>query len=129
MVLMDIYRETILDHYKHPRHFGELAHPDKTAEMYNATCGDRIKIDILFSGKGRKRIIKDVRFTGNGCAISQASASLLTDHIIGRSVEEVKSLGLPEILEMLGTTLTPSRVKCAILPLEVLESILTANRA
>lgn len=113
---MDIYRELILDHYKHPRNFGHLDHVDAVAEAYNATCGDKMRIEIKF-----KSVIEDIRFSGEGCAISQASASMLTEKVKGMSSEKIKKLSRNDIEDMLGTTLTPSRVKCATLPLEVLQ--------
>ncbi len=117
---MDMYRELILDHYKHPRNFGTLAKPDATAHAYNATCGDTIQMDVKISnGK-----ITDIKFSGNGCAISQASASMLTEKVKAMDVKKVMKLTTDDILEMLETTLTPSRVKCAVLPLEVLQNAL-----
>ena len=113
---MDIYRELILDHYKHPRNFGHLDHVDAAAEAYNATCGDKMRIEI----KGTS-VIEDIRFSGEGCAISQASASMLTEKVKGMGAAHVRKLSRKDIEDMLGTTLTPSRVKCATLPLEVLQ--------
>lgn len=117
---MDIYRELILDHYKNPRNFGHLAKPDAVMEENNVSCGDRIIMEIHTGEKNGKKIIKDVRFSGEGCAISQASASLLTEKVMGMTLEEVLALTTEDILELLGTTLTPSRIKCATLSLEVL---------
>lgn len=120
---MDIYRELILDHYKHPRNFGHLDHVDASSEAYNATCGDKIRIEIKL-----KDDIEDVRFSGEGCAISQASASMLTEKAKGMRVVDVGKLSFNDIQEMLGTTLTPSRVKCALLPLEVLQKAVVSLR-
>ena len=113
---MDLYREEILDHYKHPRNFGHLDHVDATAQAYNATCGDKMRIEIKF-----KSVIEDIRFSGEGCAISQASASMLTEKVKGMKKADVFKMSLKDIQNMLGTTLTQSRVKCATLPLEVLQ--------
>ncbi len=113
---MDMYRDAILDHYKHPRNFGHLARPAAKASAYNATCGDRIVMEI----NGKKEI-DDIRFSGEGCAISQASASMLTENVKGMRLEKVIKITAHDIIDMLGTTLTPSRVKCATLPLEVLQ--------
>lgn len=119
---MDLYREQILDHYKHPRNFGHLSGADVTNEEVNVSCGDRIAIDIRFGTDTEgKRIIEEIRFSGEGCAINQASASMLTEKITGMNVTDILGLGTPDIEEMLGTTLTPSRVKCAVLPLEVIQ--------
>lgn len=114
---MDIYREVILDHYKHPRNFGHLVKPDAKVEEGNVTCGDRIIMEIKVSG-GK---ISDIRFSGEGCAISQASASMLTEKVKGMDTADVQNLGTDDIIKMLGTELTPSRTKCAVLPLEVLD--------
>ena len=114
---MDIYREIILDHYKHPRNFGHLDAPDGKVEEGNVTCGDRIVMEISSSGK----IIRDIRFSGEGCAISQASASMLTEKVKGKELSFVMKMTTRDITEMLGTVLTPSRTKCATLPLEVLQ--------
>lgn len=113
---MDIYREAILDHYKHPHNFGHLDKPDVKVEEGNVTCGDRISMEI----KVNKDSIEDIRFTGDGCAISQASASMLTEKVKGMKISEVKKLKTNDIIAMLGTTLTASRTKCATLSLEVL---------
>jgi nitrogen fixation protein NifU and related proteins len=114
---MDIYRELILDHYKHPRNFGVLKNPTASSQAYNATCGDKIVMEIKVS-KDKK--IEDVRFSGVGCAISQASASLITEKVKGMDLGKVLKLTGDDVLDLLGTTLTPSRMKCATLPLEVL---------
>lgn len=116
-----MYRETILDHYKHPRNFGALQNPDARAEAYNATCGDRIVMEIKTKGK----YIEKVHFFGEGCAISQASASMLTESAQGKTIKEIMKFSTEDILTMLGTTLTPSRTKCGVLPLEVLQKALT----
>lgn len=116
---MDIYREIILDHYKYPRNFGHLTRPDAKVEEGNVTCGDRIIIEI----KGKDKI-DEIAFSGEGCAISQASASMLTEKVKGMKVTDAKKLNTDDIIKMLGTTLTPSRTKCATLPLEVLTKAL-----
>jgi nitrogen fixation NifU-like protein len=114
----DLYREVILDHYQHPHNRGLLPDPDITYEDSNPLCGDKIRIDL----KVRDGIVEDVRFSGKGCAISQASASMLTDEIMGKSLEQVKKIGKEQILEMLGIPLGPSRIKCALLSLKVLKA-------
>ena len=115
---MDIYRELILDHYKNPRNFGHLKNPDAKIEEGNVTCGDRIVMEIKVDRK--THLITDIRFSGEGCAISQASASMLTEKVKNIKMNEVLNLKTKDMLTMLGTTLTPSRIKCAMLPLEVL---------
>ncbi len=116
---MDMYREIILDHYKHPRNFGHLPHATASAHAYNATCGDKIIMEIKIDNSK----ISDIRFSGTGCAISQAAASMLTEKVKGMKKTEVMKLGAKNIIDMLGTTLTPSRIKCATLPLEVLQKV------
>ena len=115
----DFYREQILDHYKHPRHHGQLDPHDFSYEDENPLCGDRIRIDVRLDEQQR---VAEVGFTGRGCAISQASASMLTESIVGKSLAEVKQLGREDILELLGIDLTPARLKCALLSLKVLKA-------
>ena len=119
---MDIYREVILDHYKHPHNFGSLEGATASASLYNSACGDRIIMQLHVE----KNIVTDVRFSGVGCAISVASASMLTDTIKGKTTEEIFQMKPTDIFVMLGTELTPARVKCAVLPLEVLQKALTS---
>jgi nitrogen fixation protein NifU and related proteins len=114
---MDLYREIILDHYKHPRNFGILVKSDKSADGYNATCGDRLHFDLLID---KNNIITDVKFSGVGCAISQAAASMLTEEIIGKNISIILKMKPKHMVKLIGTPLTPSRIKCATLPLEVL---------
>jgi nitrogen fixation protein NifU and related proteins len=113
----DLYRQNILDHYQSPRNFGTLDHPDISAEDSNPLCGDVIRMDLKIED-GR---VADVRFTGKGCSISRAAASMLTEEIRGKSLEEVKRIGKDEVLEMLGIELGPVRLKCALLALKTLK--------
>ena len=114
----DIYRENILDHYKHPRNHGTLDQPDITYEDANPLCGDHIRMDLrVKDGK-----IAEVRFSGHGCSISQASASMLCERIEGQPVEEIKKLSRDDVLEMLGIELGPVRLKCALLALKTLKA-------
>lgn len=117
---MDLYRDLILDHYKHPRNFGHLDKPDVVMEEGNVTCGDRIIIELLITRHASRITIRDIRFSGDGCAISQASASMLTEKVKGMEITRAQKIGLKDIQDMLGAPLTPSRVKCAMLSLEVL---------
>lgn len=117
---MDIYREVILDHYKNPRNFGHLAKPDTVAQEGNVTCGDRIVMEIAYQKQPGRTLIRDIRFNGEGCAISQASASLLTQKVKGMDIKRIMKLTVKDILVILGVSLTPTRIKCAVLPLEVL---------
>jgi nitrogen fixation NifU-like protein len=117
MSLDDFYRQDILDHSQNPRNFGTLEHPDLSAEDSNPLCGDKIRIDI----RVKDGAIEDVRFTGVGCSISRAAASMLTEEIKGKTLEEVKRIGRDEVLEMLGIELGPVRLKCALLALKTLK--------
>lgn len=114
----ELYRELILDHYQHPHNHGTIENADVSYEDTNPLCGDKIRIDM----KVRDGIVEDVKFSGKGCAISQASASMLTDEIKGKSLEEVRNLDKQAIFDMVGIPLGPSRVKCALLPLKVVKS-------
>ncbi|HSJ55888.1 MAG TPA: iron-sulfur cluster assembly scaffold protein [Anaerolineae bacterium] len=115
----DFYREEILEHYTHPHHYGALDDPDITHEESNPLCGDRIRFDIELEEDGET--IKDVGFSAVGCAISKASASMLSDLLIGRKLEEVRHLGKEDLLDELGIDLGPVRLKCALLPLKVVK--------
>ncbi|UCF28006.1 MAG: SUF system NifU family Fe-S cluster assembly protein [Chloroflexota bacterium] len=115
----DFYREIIIDRYQNPHHRGELDPHDITFEDSNPLCGDEIRIDVRVNGDNR---IEDAKFSGRGCAISQASADLLLEHIQGKSLEEVKSLSKEDVLELLGIELGPVRLKCALLSLKVLKA-------
>jgi len=113
---MDYYREYILEHYHNPRNYGRLENPDIRAEGANPLCGDQLTMDMQVEGD----YVKEVRFLGQGCAISQAAASMLSERIAGRTVSEVIALGKDEVLEDLGVTISPGRTKCAFLSLRVL---------
>lgn len=114
----DIYREIILDYYRNPRNYGKIENPDISKRDSNPLCGDELEMHINL--KDNK--VSDVKFTGKGCAISQASASMLTELIMGKDFEYVKKLTKEEILENLGLPdLGPARIKCALLSLKVLK--------
>ena len=115
----DLYRELIIDRYKNPQMRGELDPHDFSYEDDNPLCGDRIRIDIRVDGDNR---IIEAAFSGEGCAISQASADLLVESIIGKDLKEVKKISKEDILEMLGIELGPVRLKCALLSLKVLKA-------
>ena len=113
---MDYYREYILDHYRNPRNYGTLEQPDAHAEDANPLCGDQLAIDLEIDGDR----VTQVRFQGRGCAISQASASMLSEMIEGHTIEEVVGLGKNDVLDALGISISPARMKCAFLSLRVL---------
>ncbi len=114
----DIYREIILDYYRNPRNYGKLENPDISNRDSNPLCGDELEMHINL--KDNK--VTDVKFTGKGCAISQASASMLTELIMGKDFDYVKKLTKEDILENLGLhDLGPARIKCALLSLKVMK--------
>ena len=115
----DLYRELIIDRYKNPLYRGVLEPNDITFEDDNPLCGDHIRIDLKLDING---VVTDVAFDGHGCAISQASADLLVESVIGKTVDEIKLLTKNDILEMLGLDLGPVRLKCALLSLKVLKA-------
>ncbi len=119
---MDIYQEYIIELYKNPKNFGKLDDATNKAEIYNATCGDRITLYIkVDNGK-----ITDSNFVGSGCAISQASSSLFAGYLKGKTVEEAKKITKEDVLKMIRIDLSknPSRLKCALLPLEAMRKAL-----
>jgi nitrogen fixation NifU-like protein len=113
---MDYYREYILDHYRNPRNYGKLENPDVHAEDSNPLCGDQLGMDMQIE----EDHVKAVRFQGRGCAISQAAASMLSEMIEGKTVQEVVELGKDDVLDALGIAISPARTKCAFLSLRVL---------
>lgn len=121
----DLFREHVLDHYRHPRNRGTLEHPDITYEDANPLCGDRMRIDVRLED-GR---IGAVRFSGQGCSISQAAASMLCEAVEGKPVEEVRGLTRDDMLDMLGIELGPVRLKCGLLALKTLKAGLYGLKA
>ena len=119
MIDTNMYREQIIDLYEHPLNKGVLEAADFSYEEDNPLCGDVIRIDVKVDDQER---VADIKWSGNGCAISQASASLLTEEIKGKSLEEVKAFSKDELLELLGIPLSMARVKCALLSLKVLKA-------
>lgn len=113
-----LYREAILDHYKHPRHKGHLENPDIQYHDHNPFCGDELTIEL----KVEDDKVVDVAFDGRGCAISQATASMLMEEIVGMSMDEVRALDKEYILDLLGIEIGPVRLKCALLSLKVLKA-------
>ncbi len=115
----DLYREIIIDRYKNPLYRRNLVPNDISFEDDNPLCGDHIRIDLRIGEDGR---VKEAGFDGHGCAISQASADLLIESILGKTIDEVKALTRDDLLALLGIELGPVRLKCALLPLKVLKA-------
>ncbi len=113
------YRERVLDHYQHPRHWGHLETPDRVGEAENPLCGDRVRVELRLNGEG---VIADVAFSGDGCVIALAAASMLTEHIRGRPLEEVRRIGETDMVALLGMDLRPARRACARVALEALQA-------
>jgi nitrogen fixation protein NifU and related proteins len=116
----DLYRDYILEHYRRPHNFGILETPTASFEGANPLCGDRITMQLGI----RDGVVAEIAFTGRGCAISQASASLLTDEIMGMPVEKAEAYRADDLLDLLGIEISPARLKCAMLSLETLEHAL-----
>jgi nitrogen fixation protein NifU and related proteins len=111
-----LYKEEILDHYKNPRNYGELEDADIRVDANNPLCGDRLHMDLAVEDG----VVRDVRFTGRGCAISQASASMLTEEMVGKPLEELAKMTRQDILDNLGVEISYARMKCALLSLGLL---------
>ena len=118
--MTSIYQEIILEYYKNPHNFGSIKNPSKKTVSYNPSCGDRIEMDIIFE----KNNVKEIKYRGTGCAISQASASMLTDHAKNKSKDDLKKLYKDFMMKLLGIELGPNRVKCAVLSLEALHKLI-----
>ena len=116
----DLYREHILDHYENPRFHGEITDADFSREASNPLCGDRLKIDVKLSAD--KTHIENAGFTGDGCIISQAAASMLLEDVMGRTLVEIESIEPQHVLDLMGAPLTANRVKCALLSLQTLKA-------
>ena len=113
-----IYREIILDHYQNPRNRGTLEPADFTYEDTNPLCGDEVRIDVRVDGER----VSEVKFSGRGCAVSRASASILTEMVEGKSLAEVKTITKDDLLDEIGIPVSPARLKCALLGLKVLKA-------
>ena len=120
MDLKDLYRDVIVDHNRNPRNFRAMPDADRKAEGFNPLCGDRVRIDLQVANG----VITDVRFKGRGCAISQASASMLTDELKGKTLDQARAISKDDMLDLIGIPLdkNPVRIKCALLPLKTLKT-------
>ena len=118
---MDLYREEILEHWQNPLNFGVMDKPDVIIEQVNPLCGDEITLYVKLDDK--RLTINDIRFTGSGCAISMASASMLSEAIKGRSVKEIERITGQDVLGLIGGSVAPARLKCAFLALEALKKL------
>ncbi len=116
--MYDLYAEEILDHYKFPRNKGKMENPDREYHDRNPLCGDEVTM-MLRIRDGR---VEDVKWEGQGCTISMASVSMLSEEIKGKTLEELRSWDKEKVLELLGIPLGPVRLKCALLPLKVLKA-------
>lgn len=120
-----MYGGRIQEHARHPRNVGTLEHPDIQHEDVNPLCGDRIRIEAVLD---RHHRISEIRFRGDACMISQAAGSILTEMVKGWPIEKIEALKEPEILKALETPIRPARIKCALLPLEILQSGIASYR-
>ncbi|HEX5827557.1 MAG TPA: SUF system NifU family Fe-S cluster assembly protein [Candidatus Limnocylindrales bacterium] len=116
----DLYRDYILEHYRRPHNFGVIEDPSATFEGANPLCGDRITMQLAV----KDGVVTDIGFTGRGCAISQASASLLTDEVKGKPVADVAGFGADDLLDLIGIEISPARLKCAMLSFDSLQHLL-----
>ncbi|MBI2327039.1 iron-sulfur cluster assembly scaffold protein [Candidatus Curtissbacteria bacterium] len=140
---MDIYREEILEHWQNPQNYGVISHADLVVNQINPLCGDEVTFYFKISrvshprgvkahpggvpAKGKSAMIRDVSFTGSGCAISTASASILSEEIRGKSVESVGKLTGQDVLSLIGGPVAPARLKCAFLALEAIRKLKVEN--
>ncbi|MFA5930229.1 MAG: iron-sulfur cluster assembly scaffold protein [Candidatus Micrarchaeia archaeon] len=123
----DMYRENILDHYKRPHHRGKMAKASCSGHAINPFCGDDITFYLKMDGKPGAKSVADAMFDGNACAICTASASMLADEVKGKSAEKTREVGKERVLEMLGISPGPTRLKCALLPLKAFKLALYSH--
>ena len=114
--MIALYSDTLLDHFRHPRNYGDLPEADVSYESFNPLCGDRIRIEL----KLQDSVVQEARFKGDGCAISIAAASLLTEHVHGLNLTALPSISDEHLIAALESDIKPTRLQCALLPLEAL---------
>ena len=119
-----LYSDVLLDHFRHPRNYGSIDAPDISYESFNPLCGDRIRIELKLD----RATVQEARFKGDGCAISTAAASLLTELLIGTSIEQAAAISDDELISALQSDIQPARRQCALLPLEALRHGLSEHR-
>ena len=119
-----LYRDYILDHYKDPRNFGELEPHDREWHDHNPLCGDELGVHLIVDDSGT---VTDLRFHGHGCAISQASASIASEELIGMKADDIAKLGADWVIDLLGIEISPPRRKCALLSLKVMRGAVTGD--
>lgn len=117
----ELYRENILEHFKDPRNNGKLKDADVSHKENNPVCGDEIEISLKFDRKNKNKI-SEINFQGRGCAVSQATASILTEEVKGKEIKQIRKIDSDDIIEMIGIPLSPTRLKCAMLSLDTLKN-------
>jgi nitrogen fixation protein NifU and related proteins len=122
--MVTLYSDTLLDHFRHPRNYGDLVSPDISHESFNPLCGDRIRIEV----KLRDTIVQEARFKGDACAICTAAASLLTELILGTDVAAISAISNDRLIAALESDIKPTRLQCALLPLEALRAGLISHK-
>jgi len=123
----DMYRQQILDHYKYPRNYGTLDNPTFTHTGENPSCGDEYTFDIKLDDQ--ENIVLAIAFRGEGCAISKSAASMLSEVIIGKTIDKIYEMDRDDILELLGVEITPMRIKCAVLAEKIIQDGLRVYQA
>lgn len=121
------YRQEILEHYKNPHNYGELENPDRVGTAENGFCGDRIRIELKL-GKSDRVCVEEAKFRGVGCALSTASASILTDNLCGMKIAEILDFDEKDLLDLIGVQVTPARLKCVLLPLQALRKAINNGK-
>lgn len=121
------YKDEIIDHYKHPRNFGEMVDADKTEREVNGSCGDMVEVGVKFRVKSQELRIMEVKWRGVGCAISTAAASMLSEKVVGMSKVDLEKFGEKGVVELLGGEINPGRMKCATLAYRGLLKVFEGN--